>query len=763
MIKKITALALAFAMIFSVTAFGASFDDVADGTENAEAIDVLSELGVLSGMGDGSFAPTESLTRAQFAKIAVCIMGKTKEAVVTTSAFSDVSDTDWYSGYVNVVASEGVITGYPDGSFGANEAITYAQAITVLVRLLGYDAGDVGHKWPQGYIDKASVLGITENVYFNSNEAINRETAALLIYRTLFTDMKNSTQALVTKMDFDVYEETVIVATNAENSALLANRVQTDKGIFKFDENVGNIRDFTGFEGTLVVNDESEIIAFVADEEMTKDVYTVQTIYGEENASGVTIVADEGKVTIDNNLTVYMQGNTVAAKTLADGLTPGSSVALFSSKGNLKHALVDEYEYAGPKVYTGNSVSNMFGIKNMTNVKVVRKGLSSSVDEIEQYDVLYYSEKTNTIYAYADRVTGMYEEAYPMKNNVTRVEVSGKEYKLSTIDAINKLNESAGAFEIGDRVTLLFGKDGDVVDAVSLTQTDTSTYGVVIGTGTEIADDDDKKGRMEYYVRILHVDGTEAKYIVEDDRYEECAGKLCSVNFKNSYAVLDFEKTSYISGFVNKSANTAGQTKLSNDVKILEYVDGTKTEADVIAIKLADIDALTLSKTNVKNVVYNKKGEAVILYVSNMSGKGNIYGVIVNVAEGRSNGGINAASNEYTILSGNTKYTYRGSNATLGKGVCVSYYNGASGTTIQALAQLASGSVVNDVTDNVITIDSKAYVMDEDAVIYMGQSAGDLKAVSWQDAINATGRISVYSDKAKSAGGKVRVIKIYTV
>ena len=155
MIKRITALVIVLCMSFSTFVCASSFYDVTDDGEYSEAISVLAKLGILSGMGDGTFVPEGTLTRAQFAKIAVTVMGKTDEAATKTSAFSDVRSSDWYSGYVNVVANEGVITGYPDGSFGANDSVTYAQAITVLIRLLGYDGADVGYKWPMGYVDKA--------------------------------------------------------------------------------------------------------------------------------------------------------------------------------------------------------------------------------------------------------------------------------------------------------------------------------------------------------------------------------------------------------------------------------------------------------------------------------------------------------------------------------------------------------------------------------------------------------------------------------
>lgn len=764
MIKKITATLLCLIMLLSVTGYAASFTDVPeDGSELSEAVGVLSELGIISGMGDGSFSPYTSLTRAQVAKMAVCIMGKTKEAVATTDAFSDVKSTDWYSGYVNVVAKEGIITGYPDGSFGANDYLTYAQAITIAVRLLGYDASDVGHRWPQGYLDKAEVLSLTEGMSFSNNDIINREQATVLFYRTLFTDMKDAKAKLVTKMDKNVYEDTVVLATNKENASLLSNEVQTDAGVFTFDENAVDMTREVGKEGTVVVNDKNAVIAFVENDGFETESYTVSAVYRESNSDNVSLVTDSGKtIKISKKATAYVSGSSTVAENLAESLNTGSTVTLFKENGALKYVFVDEYKNQGPvTVLDTNMVTGLFDVDNIGSVKVIRKGISATLEDIEMYDVLYYSEKTNTIYAYCDRVTGLYEDAYPMKANVSRVTVSGKEYNLSSLSAVNKLNESKGAFEIGDRVTLLFGEDGEVVDAVSLTYADFSMYGVITGSGREVSSDKDTEGRTEYYVTVLHADGNSVKYTVEDDTYFDRAGDLCCVDFENSFAVLTFPKESTVTGFVNADMKFIGTQKLSDEVKILDYVYGTETEANVVAVKLSDIDSLQLAKKDVKCVVYNKKGEIEVLYLDDVTGNGNIYGVLVGKEINESAGG--SKSGVYTILSGNNEYKVSGVYyPALNKGDCVEYVKEATSTSIIEMTQIASGSKIESIEDNIITLGGLQYTLSDDAVIYMGETSGEMRTVTRADASGISGKIALFSDRTIYTGGKVRVVRIYT-
>ncbi len=751
MVKRITALAVSLVMLFSIPVLGQKFSDVEEGTAYGEAIEVLSELGVLSGMGDGTFSPYTGLTRAQFAKIAVSIMGKDDEAVVTTDAFSDVNSSHWYSGYVNVVANEGIITGYPDGSFGAEDYITYAQAITILIRLLGYDATDVGHKWPQGYIDKAKVLGITDGINFSNNDVITRQEAALIIYRSLFADMNGAGEKLVTRMKADVYEDTVITATKNQNASLLSNQVQSDKGIFTTNKSMEN---YLGCEGTLVTDEKGNVITFVEKADISKETYTLTGVYASEDS--VYVITEEmGTITLNGKMTVYVKGAKNVAESLSEGVNTGSEITLFKENGSLKYAFVDEYKYEGPKVVASvKGVENLFYIKDWDTLKIIRKGLSANLEDIQLYDVLYYSERTNTLYCYADRVTGVYEEAYPMKSNVSRVVVSGKTYYLSNQEAVNKLNESPYAFDIGDRVTLLLGQDGKVVDAVSLTDADMSSYGVITATGMRISQEEDTLGRTEYYVTFMNTKGEETDYVVEDNSYSHKAGEFCEIDFNKGMAAFSFPKSASKSGMIDKDDKTFGDCPFASDFAVMEYEDGNEEKAVVAMLSLADIDKVKIMKNRVKHCQLNDKGEIVVLYVDNVSGNRNKYGIIVSAPETK--------SGTYTVLSGMDKYNVTGTFTSLEQGDGVIYYQGIEEKTVTPMIKVVTANSITSYTDNIIKINSTAYTLSDDVTIYAGRYASELKTVSLDDAVSLTGRITLYSDKSVLSGGKIRVIKIIT-
>ncbi len=111
------------------------YDDVSGEDWYNNAVSTLSVMDVLSGYLDGSFKPNASITRAEFAKIAVSFFDY--EDIVYDGAFSDVAGDQWYAQYVAAAVELGLVSGYPDGTFRPNESITRAEACAIVNRVLG--------------------------------------------------------------------------------------------------------------------------------------------------------------------------------------------------------------------------------------------------------------------------------------------------------------------------------------------------------------------------------------------------------------------------------------------------------------------------------------------------------------------------------------------------------------------------------------------------------------------------------------------------
>ena len=189
--KRVFAALLCLALMASLVpaAFAAGlYADVTD-PETARNAEVLRLMGVMEGDGNGQFRPNSSLTRAEFCKMAVVLNGK--RSVVTRYAsrtvFPDLRAPHWATGYVNYAASTdaGLIHGMPDGTFQPDRAITYGEAVAILMRRLGYTDKDTGAIWPDGYIALAGEAGMTKGLNISGNAPITRAQAAKLFVNAL--------------------------------------------------------------------------------------------------------------------------------------------------------------------------------------------------------------------------------------------------------------------------------------------------------------------------------------------------------------------------------------------------------------------------------------------------------------------------------------------------------------------------------------------------------------------------------------------------
>ncbi len=112
-----------------------SYTDVAAGSWYNNAVSTLSAMGVLGGYEDGSFRPNASITRAEFAKIAVSFFEL--EGLDCENPFLDVAPGAWYAESVAAAAEIGLIEGYEGGLFRPDAPITRAEACTIVNRTLG--------------------------------------------------------------------------------------------------------------------------------------------------------------------------------------------------------------------------------------------------------------------------------------------------------------------------------------------------------------------------------------------------------------------------------------------------------------------------------------------------------------------------------------------------------------------------------------------------------------------------------------------------
>ena len=181
---------LAFACAFTMFAGAAFTDEADIKSANKEAVDTLVALGVINGYKDGSFQPNATITRAEMAKMIYVLRTGSDNADAHKNAnttFTDVNGT-WGAGYIKYCQSLGIIAGKSATKFAPDETVTGQEAAKMLLVTLGYDAtkvGLVGHGWGQKAVALADENGLLEDVNAALSLALPRGDAAQMMYNAV--------------------------------------------------------------------------------------------------------------------------------------------------------------------------------------------------------------------------------------------------------------------------------------------------------------------------------------------------------------------------------------------------------------------------------------------------------------------------------------------------------------------------------------------------------------------------------------------------
>ena len=108
------------------------YSDVAATSWYNTAVSTLSSMGIITGYPDGTFRPNAAITRAEFAAIAARF---DHDGDKTAAKFSDIAN-HWAKDEISIAYNNGWITGYPDGTFGPQRDITRAETVTLVNRVL---------------------------------------------------------------------------------------------------------------------------------------------------------------------------------------------------------------------------------------------------------------------------------------------------------------------------------------------------------------------------------------------------------------------------------------------------------------------------------------------------------------------------------------------------------------------------------------------------------------------------------------------------
>ena len=637
MIHALLAAAVAAGLVLPASAAGtSSFSDVKDPATSVNA-DILRLMGVADGTGDNRFNPSQKLTRAQFCTMVVNFMGMGDDVVLhsTRTIFTDVPSSHWARGYVNLAAStmleDGgsssgtgsdsdpkpagtpLISGIGDGRFLPDSQLTYAQAVTILIRVLGYSSNKVGAVWPDGYLNLAQSIGLTEGISAGPNAPIDRAQAAQLFVNALSCETGDGKEYYTTLGS--AKEDTILLAVNTEtDDGSAMGAVRTSNGTYLPDAEDVAPTALVGRRGSLVLNNQSEIVTFVPDDS------SAVTISLMGNAEPSYVSAAGGKrYTISGDTPIYT-ANSEESKSYAEGygtLTAGSRITLFTLRGKVTAIYAGSTSTAASEdavvVVDGASAADFHKLTGGAEGYTILKNQQViNMSQIKPYDVVTYDSISNTLIVSDLRLTCRYQNPAPNAKAPQTIELLGH-----TFPVLESAWDFTGDVAVNQQVVLLLTADGKVAGIRPANGSLRSTaMGVVTGESTA--------NLFLPNGGILELKGGEGTKLSNLDTVCTLSagekGELYASRISGRNAPGDFDPSSM----------TLGNKTVSVGVRVYEQVQGAAAQ---VAVPLSELDLERIPQDKISG--YHENSGGIAKTNSGYNVKNNSFGGLVLNSSGK--------------------------------------------------------------------------------------------------------------------------------
>ena len=610
-LKRTLSLALAALMLMSmmVVSAGAATKDFTDSSEiqNKEAVEVMVALNVISGKDDGSyFAPNDTLTREEMAKVVSYVMNGGVEPVVGTKVNPTYSDIKgiWSEKYIEYCTSMGIINGDGAGKFNPTGTLTAEQAAKMFLTAMGYNAevfGFVGNDWAINVGRYANEAGLYEDLGdITPSQPISRDDASQMAYNAIQAFMMerdwtqdqttgqitegyklSSTDTLLNqKFNGHVYEGVLVATGEYDLSAIIGTNggeASQDGFVVNVDRydnktatgiNAGDTyfeykdQDLTNLMGQYVkvlYNSKTEVVYGIypqAEKNLVLETAASLTDY-----TGLTnkVKVDGTTYNMESDI-VYIYGEAVGSKAQTSDLQRADKVVYVDNDGNNKFdlAIVTPVDVAKVTFLNATNITFAPVLNNATqngNAQLVENVVLS--DGLAQND---YVVLTPSYYADADTLTKVDVASGTVsgvRNPVTPGSAPYNDYQLD--GAWYKVAVSGGS--IANSAI----KSGSVVDYVAVNNvlfyaklTSGATLSDVAVIYSMAYDDSDVFGSTSVKAKVMFSDGSTKEVTVDAlyNAYNDTTNKvdLSTLDGTNN---MDTEKT-YIGKLASYKINNDG-------------------------------------------------------------------------------------------------------------------------------------------------------------------------------------------------------------
>lgn len=539
--KKSLALVLALIMVLSSFSFVSAAPDFADvkGTKYEDAVARLELLNVLKGYPDGSFKPENTITRAEFAAVAVRAKGLAAVAEAAKglpSGFSDVPAGHWAAGYVGVAGSTGIVNGIGGGLFAPNAPVKYEEAVTMLVRALGYEvSAQTKGGYPFGYLIVAQEIGLLDGVMGTMGAPALRGMVAMLTDNALEIPM-------MIQVGFGTQTRWIVSGTEETDEVWLL--------------------DFMGFkamEGRVVAFDDEDMEITLEIEDEDDEILDVKDGFDFFAAYGVKIKAwVDGDEVVAYNMKETVKYDAVKADGAKIKLVTEDKSYSYAADA-VKEEPVDDEEFAlpynfakvvidkaGKVVWVSAYDLDEFMVAekvddeilvdlndaewDLEDYTVVKNGKTIAADDLMKGDIVFFDEDAELAVVFNKSVKGeidrVYTDSFRLGGKVYAIAnpdfgalyLDGSTLDKLTIDVVESMMDEESTvsvyFDFNKKVVLVEGETGDIA---------TSTFYAVVTENTNMWTS--RSGNM-WSLDVFTEKGEEVAYDVKESDIDDIYGTV---------------------------------------------------------------------------------------------------------------------------------------------------------------------------------------------------------------------------------------------
>ena len=418
---------------------------------------------------------------------------------------------------------------------------------------------------------------------------------------------------------------------------------------------------------------------------------------------------------------------------------------LVNTAGELDRVALINSAMEGPVVASSGWQSQV-GF-NTATATVYRNGGESTLSAVQNQDVVYWSESMHTIWAYSDKVTGIYESAAPSASNPTSVTVAGKSYDIETTEAAYQLSD-LGGYQVGDSVTLLLGRNGGVAAVGEASLAQDLVYGVVLSVENTTYEDSDGNSYNTRTATIFGTDGNTYRYPVESRSLE--AGALVRVTNSEDGVEIRGLSSTKLTGRVSSDGKTLGRYTLASDVQIIDTYE-TCTPIQVYPSRLAGAN---LTGSTIRFYALNAQGEISHMILEDATGDLHQYGIITGVSEVSAGLVTNSA---YTYDVGGVKQVFTSDTTIYNLKSDPCQVKMESDTTVERLYNLTEVEVDSINGNTIVDAQNHSYTLSDNVAVYVYEN-NEYQLTSLERVSGGDYRLTAWYDKPENEGGRIRVI-----